>query len=164
MKNLAKFIIVINLLFILNVTYAQESNDKINNILNSAENFFKSLADKNFTMAWALLTKKSQDTLVNDVYNASKAIGVTYTNEQLHSDFKVNGFISRTYWNGFLKNFDPNVVLEECLWEKVLQKEDYAEIVIRYKKSENPFHLKMFKEGEVWKVGLVETFWSKGTW
>jgi len=37
----------------------------------------------------------------------------------------------------------------------------YAEIVIKYKKSENPFHLKMYKEDGIWKVGLVETFRQK---
>lgn len=161
MKFLSKYLLVIAFSLILNHSFARDTNFVVSEILTTAETFFKSLADKNFDTAWSVLTKKSQETLLHDVYNASKSIGVTYTKEQLNADFKVNGFISKTYWNGFLKIFDPNLVLEECIWEKVVHKQDYAEIVIRYKKSENPFGLKMFKEGENWKVGLVETFWKK---
>lgn len=141
-------------------SYPQDSGS-INDILNSAETFFKSLADKNFSYSWEFLSAKSKKVIIDDVYTASKSSGVTYTHEQLWTDFKINGLIARTYWNGFLKNFDPNIVLDKCIWEKVLHKENYALIVIRYQKSDAPFHLKMYKEDGAWKVGLIETFLKK---
>jgi hypothetical protein len=161
LKGCLKFLIICSVFIFTSFSFAQEQKKTITDILDSAENFFKALSDKKFDNAWMLLTKNSQETIIVDVYNASKMLGVTYTHDQLRGDFNINGFISKTYWNGFLKNFDPRIVLEECIWEKVLQKKDYAEIVIRYQKSDNPFYLKMFKENDVWKVGLVETFWKK---
>lgn len=159
-----KFWLPISIFFIflsVPISYSDDSKKDVEQILDSAEVFFKSLVDKKFETAWQCLTQKSQEIIVKDVYTASKNMGVTYPFDQIKADFAVNGFISRSYWNGFLKNFNPSIVLDECVWEKVLHKKDYAEIVIRYKKSENPFNLKMYKENNTWKVGLTETFWRE---
>ena len=37
-------------------------------------------------------------------------------------------------------------------------KNDRAEVIIRYKRSERPAIIQMFREDGVWKVGLEETF------
>jgi hypothetical protein len=40
-------------------------------------------------------------------------------------------------------------------------RKDKAEIIITYNKSRRPATLKMHKEKNTWKVGLVETFWPR---
>jgi hypothetical protein len=55
------------------------------------------------------------------------------------------------------------MVLEQSRWEMGFIKKNEAEIILMYKKSDRPTRLKMFKENDVWKVGLVETFWARGT-
>ncbi|MCX7769936.1 MAG: hypothetical protein N2202_02520 [Proteobacteria bacterium] len=161
MKGIIKLFVVLTFPLFFQLCFAIDNNNEVNIILDSAETFFKSLEDRNFDKVWFYLSKKSQEKLIDDVYNASKSTGVTYSIEQLRSDFSINGFIAKSYWNGFLKDFDPHTVLNDCIWEKVLKKRDSAEIIIRHKKSENPFNLKMIKENGEWKVGLVETFWKK---
>jgi len=47
------------------------------------------------------------------------------------------------------------------MWEIGFIKENKAEIIIKQKKSEEPARLKLFKENNKWKVGLVETFWTR---
>ena len=56
--------------------------------------------------------------------------------------------------------FNPDFVLEESKWEMGKIEKDKAEIIIRYRKSEGPATLKMFKEEGKWVVGLEETFRS----
>jgi hypothetical protein len=60
-----------------------------------------------------------------------------------------------------MKNFDPNMVLEQSKWEIESVKSDKAEIRILYKKASNPAILRMFKEQGRWKAGLVESFWTR---
>ncbi len=38
---------------------------------------------------------------------------------------------------------------------------DSAELLITHKRSQKPARLQMFKENGTWKVGLVETFWTR---
>jgi hypothetical protein len=74
-------------------------------------------------------------------------------------DFNKNGELSRTYWNAFLKNFDPDKVLEKSVWNIGKIKADTATIILKYKESEYNSELKLYKEDERWHFGLVESFW-----
>ncbi len=80
---------------------------------------------------------------------------------RIATDFSMGGIIARSYWNGFLDNFDPAMVLEESRWEMGKIKGKQAEIIITYQSAERPAILRMYKEDDRWKVGLVETFWSR---
>jgi len=53
------------------------------------------------------------------------------------------------------------MILENSRWEIAFIKEDKAEIIITYKKSAEPARLKIFREDNTWKIGLVETFWTR---
>ncbi len=161
MKLGKRFSISLLIFILFDYNLLKASDNDLNIILDTAETFFRSLADRDFKKSWEILTSKSRTLIVNEIHNNFKANKIIYTHEQLNTDFQINGIIAKTYWGGFLKSFDPKIVLDECIWEKVLSKKNYAEIVIRYKKSEHPFHLRMYKEDGIWKVGLVETFWKK---
>ena len=139
---------------------AQDSNS-INSVLDSAEKFFLSLRAKEYKTTWNLLSKKSQETIIKDVYKASNKIGAKTTKESIQQDFNNSGVISQNYWNAFLDTFDPNMILENSRWEIAFVKEYEAEITITHKKSGEPARLKIFKEDNIWKVGLVETFWTR---
>jgi len=142
------------------IVNAQDSSS-INSVLDSAEKFFLSLRAREYKPTWNLLSKKSQETIIKDVYKASNKIGAKTTKESIQQDFNNSGVISQNYWNAFLDTFDPNMILESSRWEIAFVKEHEAEITITHKKSGEPARLKIFKEDNIWKVGLVETFWTR---
>lgn len=130
-------------------------------ILDSAETFFISLKERKYGTAWDLLSERSHKTIVTDVYKASKKNGSDLQQGEIKSDFEKNGIIFNSYWDAFIKNFDPDMALKESRWEMGFVNKNEAEIIILHKRSDNPARLKMFKENEAWKVGLIETFWAR---
>ncbi|MCX5809939.1 MAG: hypothetical protein NTX36_11310 [Proteobacteria bacterium] len=160
------FPIILSLLIVF-PAYAQSTGDQLDAVLTPAESFFKSLKGKDYTKIWTLLSQKSQETIVDDVFKeilknqSSQTTAVEYSREQILADFKVGGSLSKSYWNSFLEYFSPDLVLDQSKWDIGTVKKDKAEISIQYKKSDNPALLKMFKENNAWKVGLVETFWTR---
>ncbi len=105
---------------------------------------------------------KSRETIVNDTLkNLHKKGFNAYTKEQLVAEFSSGADLSKAYWEAFLNNFDPDMVLLESKWQMGPIKKDNADVIISYKKSENPAVLKMFREEGSWKLGLVETFWLR---
>lgn len=161
------FFIIFLLFFAAVPAQAQKADDQFNAVLSSAESFFKSLKEKNYTIAWSLLSQKSQDTIIDDVFKeilknqSPQTPALEYPKEQINADFKTGGSLSRSYWNSFLVYFNPDFVLEQSKWDMGTIKKDIAEISIQYKKSDNPAMLRMHKENNAWKVGLVETFWIR---
>ncbi len=133
----------------------------LNSILYSAEGFFISIKESDFDTSWDLLSDKSKNKIVNEVYDASREKGVKIERNVIRESFHQNGIIARNFWNAARTKFDPDMVLEESKWNIGYIKNSKAEINITYKKSSRPSQLKMFKERDVWKVGLVETFWTR---
>ena len=138
-----------------------QDNDSLNAVLDSAERYFILLRSREYKEAWDLLSEKSQKTIIKDVYKASTKIGANTTIEDIRRDFDNSGLISRNYWDAFLGTFDPDLILEKSRWEIGFIEDKEAEIIIRLKKTEAPARLKLFKENNIWKVGLVETFWTR---
>jgi len=66
--------------------------------------------------------------------------------------------LAKAYWNSYLNAFDPDRVLEQSKWDIGAMKKDKAEINILNKNSAKPAVLLIYMEGNVWKVGLEETF------
>lgn len=161
MKRLFTGFFIFFLLSLPPISLALDS--EIDTILTSAENFFLAMKEKNYNKIWESLTHKSQKTIIQDVYKSIKKLKskVSITKDEIYKDFMKNGELSKTYWNAFLTNFDPDLVLEHSKWEMGTVKKDKAQIIITYKKSERPAKLKMFKENSKWKIGLVETFWIR---
>ena len=81
--------------------------------------------------------------------------------EAVRRDFVAGGPIARDYWDAFLRRFDPDTALEHSRWEIGSVGKDRAEILLTHHGADHPATLKMFLEDGTWKVGLVETFWSR---
>lgn len=161
------FSLLIISIFVSISAHAQYSEVQLSAVLVPAESFFKSLKEKNDSKAWMLLSQKSQNTIIDDILReirknqSPQTPAEGYSKAQIDADLKIGGSISKSYWNAFRQSFDPDLALEQSAWNIGFIKKDNAEIIIQYKKSDNPATLKMFKESGVWKVGLVETFWTR---
>jgi hypothetical protein len=140
---------------------AQEVDIETSSVLSSAESFFQSMQNKDYARIWEYLTQNSKDTIVQDTIKAMKSNAEEYSVGHIMNDFACGEALSQAYWNAFMKNFDPNMILEQSKWEIESVKSDKAEIRILYKKANNPAILRMFKEQGRWKAGLVESFWTR---
>lgn len=125
-------------------------------ILDSAEKFFISLKERNYGTAWELLSERSHRTIINEVYDSARGRGVKIKKANIARDFDGSGVIFNNYWNSFMLNFDPDIVLNERVWEFEKIRQDSAVILL---KGKGITRLKMFRESGWWKVGFVETFW-----
>ena len=150
--------ILISFLFFSSDLYP--SVDKVEEeVLTSAEGFFIALKEKRFDDAWKSLTTKSRDTIVSEVYDEINKTKAKIGRELVAEDFDKNGELSRLYWDAFIKNFDPDTVLEQSTWNIGQMKGDTAIIVLQYKESQYNSELKLYKEDGRWRVGLIESFW-----
>ena len=141
--------------------YPEQTSATINSILHSAEVFFISINEVDFITVWELLSEKSRNRIVDEIYEASRDKGAEIEKEDIRKNFRQNGLIARNFWNAARTRFDPDTVLEESQWEMGFIQNSKAEIIITYKESSRPSKLKMYKEGGSWRVGLVETFWAR---
>ncbi len=159
------FIIFIGCIIIFDAYIASASDSiETKDIVDSAEKFFISLKKRDYKTAWELLSEESAETIINDIYEVSKKMGGEIKKEDITKDFNSNGEMFNSYWDNYLENFDPDMALEQSTWELGSVKENKVEILLLYKKSQNPARLKMFKQDGAWKVGLVETFWKRKYW
>ena len=165
MHRLLSIILVfsINCVLILNIceAHAEDNSKSIDLILNSAEKFFISLKNGEYEIVWNLLSNKSRKTITNDVHNALKKMNRDINKEDIAEDFNSGGVMFNNYWSSFRSTIDMEMILEHTRWEMGFIKKHKAEIIISNKKSEQPARLRMLKENEAWKVGLVETFWNR---
>jgi len=133
----------------------------INNVLSSTETLFKALKEKNYTAVWNLLTIKSKNIILDDVCRETVKLGSECSKGQLNDDFAKGGSPAKAYWDNYITVFNPDMVLEHSTWKINLIKNEYAEVNILYKKSGKPAILKLYKEANIWKVGLEETFGTR---
>ena len=127
-------------------------------ILNAAESVFQNMAKRDCPALWRGLTAETQRAIVRNVHKAVAKAGQTFSEEEVRADFEKGGGLALDYWGGYLTQFDPKTILEESRWTFGEFKKDRAEILLRHQKSDYDAHLKMFREGGLWKVGLDETF------
>jgi len=140
------------------VSPAAGERDDLSGVLTSAEHFFQCLRKGSFSQAWSFLSARSREAITADIYKAS---GRQYSKEQISGDLRAGGMIARSYWTGVLESFDPLLILEESRWEEGFVRPDTAELLITHRKSKHPVNLKLFKESGSWKVGMVESFWTR---
>jgi len=146
---------LVAILLIGSISVSAQTGDETDKILQVAESCFKAMKQKDYVGIWNTLSTKSKTTIAGDVFK--RAAG-TYSKEQVVTDFSIGGLIARSYWNEYLFHFDPDTVLEQSKWEMGPIAKQGAEIILQYKKAEQPALLKMFKENDHWKVGLIESF------
>ncbi len=146
---------LIALLLIVAISVSAQTGEETDKILQTAESCFKAMKQKDYVGIWNTLSTKSKTAIAGDVFK--RAAG-TYSKEQVETDFSIGGLIARSYWDEYLFYFDPDTVLKDSKWDMGPIGRDQAEIILQYKKAEQPARLKMFKEQGLWKVGLIETF------
>ncbi len=140
---------------------SEKSSQALNAILYSAEDFFICFNKSDYKTVWELFSEKSKYKIIDEIYDASRDNGAAIEKDAIRKSFRKKGLISANFWNAARSKFDPDMVLEESKWEIGFIKNSRAEITITYKKSSHPSKLKMYKENGSWRVGLVETFWSR---
>jgi hypothetical protein len=129
-------------------------------ILARAESLFQSMKSRDYPAIFAALSAKSRETIVAETSSAL-ARDPAPGPEAVRSDFVAGGPIARDYWDAFLRRFDPDEALEQSRWEIASVGKDRAEVHLTHHGADHPAKLKMFREDGGWKVGLVETFWSR---
>jgi len=146
--------------FLLFCTEPCSSANKVEDeVLTAADAFFVALKEKRVADVWGSITAKSRNTIINEVYHEINKTETKIGKDLVTDDFNKNGELSRIYWNSFLNNFDPDIVLERSVWNIGKIKGDTATIILKYKDSEYNSELKLYKEDGRWHVGLVESFW-----
>jgi len=140
-----------------------EDDPAVPAILDRAESLFQSMKARDYPAIFAALSAKSRETIISETASAlaGAAKQAPPDPEALRSDFTAGGPIARDYWDAFLRRFDPDIPLEHSRWEIGSVEKDRAEILITHHRADHPATLKMSREDGDWKVGLVETFWSR---
>jgi len=142
--------------------WAERPSDKeIDDVLACAETMFKAQKARQYPDIWNCLTKKSKRSIVEAVQGQSKRTGSELAEDAIEADFAAGAGIAKAYWDGYLRAFKPDMVLEESRWTIGGIGKEKAEIFILHRKSERPAVLQLFKEGGRWKVGLDETFGAR---
>ena len=157
-KNLVTVFIVMGCVLSACVTFADAKKNDIFPILDATESLFKSMKDKDYPRIWDLISAKSHKIILKDVQKAIAKMNVEIPEDSLRADFASGGCYAKEYWDAFLGVFDPDMVLEHSKWEGGKINKNEGEVVILFKKSDKPAIIKLFKENDVWKVGLEETF------
>jgi hypothetical protein len=155
-----------------------EDHPAVPAILARAESLFQSMKNRDYPAIFAALSAKSRETIVAETSSALAAAANQAPPEKpgaadapslsanipapgpeaVRSDFIAGGPIARDYWDAFLRRFDPDAALEHSRWEIGSVGKDRAEILLTHHGADHAATLKMFREDDGWKVGLVETF------
>ena len=158
-----------------------EDHPAVPAILARAESLFQSMKSRDYPAIFAALSAKSRETIVAETSAAlaaaakqappGKATAADTPSapaktsppdlEAILRDFVAGGPTARDYWDAFLRRFDPDIALEHSRWEIGSVGKDRAEILLTYHGADHPAKLQLFREDGGWKVGLVETFWSR---
>lgn len=154
-------IVCIACLTLLPYRLVHASETDLDAVLTSAEALFRAMQHRDYVKVWAGLSGKSRQTIAGDTWNALKSSPGSYTEALVAEDFSKGDVLARAYWDAYLKNFDPVMILDDSTWEMGSLEGDAAKITITYKKASKPATLHMVREGGVWKVGLTESFWSR---
>jgi choline kinase len=158
----SKNLIIIFIFFVVISSTVTLHADKIEDeILNTAEGFFIALKEKRFADAWELLTVKSKNTIISEVYKDINKTRAKIGKGVVREEFDKKGDLFLIYWNAFVKDFDPSTVLEQSVWNLGEIKDNKAIIILQYKRSDYPAELKIYKEDGKWQFGLVESFWAR---
>jgi hypothetical protein len=140
---------------------ALAADNETDAVLTSAEGLFKAMQEKDYAGIWTGLSAVSRDTIVGDTCKTLGSGTAGYPEKSVREDFQRGDVVARAYWDAYLKNFDPVLILQDSKWEMGSIKGDKARIIITYKKAQKPATLLMFKEEGRWRVGLTESFWSR---
>ena len=80
-------LLVYFLILVGNGTLAEDRDKSLALVLDSAETFFISLRDGEHQTAWKLLSEKSHNTIISDVYTATRKIQKDIKKDDILKDF-----------------------------------------------------------------------------
>lgn len=144
--------------FFIYISAAKAQEGESDRVLSATESLFKAMEEKNYNNIWGFLTKKSKGIIIDDVSKEILKQKVQISSKQIEEDFDSSGPLAKAYWDSFLFQFDPKMVLEHSSWKLKLMEKQYAEVEILYKQSKLPAIIKVFQENGQWKIGLEESF------
>lgn len=166
MKQLTSILLILILVYgVLSsgpaAVHAADNEALIAEIVETTERFFVSMKEKEYGTVWSLITRNSQEDIIDAVAEEMEKNGTYLSEDAIRSDFDNHGLLLNSYWNAFLNNFDPNLVLRQSKWEMGPINGDEAEVTITYRKSDLPARVLMFRENGAWKIGFTETFLTR---
>jgi len=130
-------------------------------LLSSVESTFVAMKNRDYPGIWARLSSASRNTIVEDTRKAIERGGGEAPRNRIEQDFRDGGPVARTYWDGFLRRFDPDAALSKSRWEMGEASDTEAYLLITHEGAEKPAVVRLYKEDGAWKVGLAETFWGQ---
>ena len=157
-RNLVITIAVVVFVLWPRVAIGEIQDNEVIPTLEATESLFKAMKERNYQRIWSLITEKSHQIIIDDVRKAIAKTGTDMAVDSLQTDFASGGRYAREYWEAYLRVFDPDIVLGQSKWEMGKVGKNEREIILRYRKSDQPAILKIYKEENSWKVGLEETF------
>jgi len=115
-----------------------EDHPAVPEILSRAESLFQVMKSRDYPAIFAVLSAKSRETIVAQTSASLAAAKMAVPGrEAVRNDFVEGGPIAREYWDAFLRNFDPDSVLEHSRWEIGSVGKDRAEIHITHHGADN---------------------------
>ena len=141
-------------------TVPDQSTVKI--LLSTVESTFVAMKNRDYPGIWARLSSASRNTIVEATRRAiARGSGGEAPRDRIEHDFREGGPVARTYWDGFLRRFNPDAALLKSRWEMGEASDTEAYLLITHEGAEKPALVRLYKEDGAWKLGLVETFWGQ---
>ena len=131
-------------------------------LLSTVESTFAAMKNRDYPGIWTRLSSASRNTIVEDTRKAiARSSDGEAPKDRIEHDFREGGPVARTYWDGFLRRFDPEAALSKSRWEMGEASDKEAYLLITHEGAEKPAVVRLYKEDGAWKVGLAETFWGQ---
>lgn len=114
--------------------------------------FWAAVNSKNYAGAWSLLSKYSQDTIINRVAKDEK-MDVSKVRKMFESN---SAQTQRGFWESFRTSSKADVFAQGKF--KTISGNDKSAQVSMDGVDASKLTFKVIREGQAWKVGLIETF------
>lgn len=118
----------------------------------AVQSFWAAVHAKNYSGSWNLLTKYSQDTIIQQVAKDEKMDA-----KKVRQMFESNSAeTQRGFWESFRTSSKADVFAQAKF--KTASAANKAAQVTMDGVDPSKLTFKVFREGDAWKVGLIETF------
>jgi len=148
MKTMLRHVLLICVLSVSAPVFAADSATVV-----ALRTFFTNVTNKDYAAAWAGFTRRSQDGIVNSVADSEHMAAADVrklfdTNDQS---------IQAGFWDSF-RNSSQSATFVEVAMAPGGTLNGSDDSVVMTLANGNTVSLQMFREGGVWKVGWMETF------
>jgi hypothetical protein len=124
---------------------------QLNDTETVVEQFFSSIAAKNFLDSWKMLSTYSQDTIVTMVAEEAEK-----SPELIRSLFEINHrSVQSGFWDSFRASSQIPALVPRAIYHQTNRNENFATVLVRVGEEEIRFEL--YEEKGGWKLGLIES-------